>query len=655
MANLGNFSLILALLVSLYGAGATFFAGRKPKELSRLSKSGQRSLIASFGLISLAVFCLLGLLATRDLRVEYVASHVSRDLPLLYTLTAFWAGQAGSLLLWSWMVALTGLIGLLTLQRFFGLSIQVRLYTYHGILSVLSFFLALIVFVTSPFGLLPFTPAEGLGLNPQLQHPIMAIHPPTLYAGYIAATLPFALVLGMLLAKSDETGCLRAIRTFSLVSWGLLSVGNILGANWAYETLGWGGFWAWDPVENAGILPWFTLTAVLHTMLLQDRMGILKKWNLSLVVLSFGLTIFGTFLTRSGIISSVHAFVQNKTFTISFTVFLVGVLLYGFGLIALNRRRLSSEKSIESIPLLSRPSALLLTCLILIAITFSTLWGTLFPLVSEAIMGQKLSLDASFFNTINAPLAWGLLFILGAGFLVPPTGTPLKKGLPRFLGAILFGLALFGALRIALGIKTIEFFLSVSLLGFATAALMVYALSSSFRSTLSLRRLGALFIHFGLLLALLGIFGQYGHSKQEVSLQKGESVAIGQGLLRFEGLAFKQNGPWITVSSLLHLYKDGKFQASLIPSKTFLRNQEQPVTKVAVQSSAKEDFYAVLAGYDFAKQQGVFEIHHNPLIVFLWIGGGVMGLGCLMALFPGFAVNLPESSGLEKPAPLGKA
>jgi cytochrome c-type biogenesis protein CcmF len=383
-------------------------------------------------------------------------------------------------------------------------------------------------------------------------------------------------------------------------------------------------------------------------------MGILKKWNLSLVLLSFGLTIFGTFLTRSGIISSVHAFVQNKTFTVSFALFLLGALTYGFCLIAMNRRMLSSDKSIESIPLLSRPSTLLFTCLILIAMAFITLWGTIFPLVSEAIVGQKLSFNVSFYNTINAPLAWALMFILGAGFLLPAPNTPPKKGFPQFIGAIIFGLALSGVLRIALNIKAIEFFLGTSLAGFAMAALWVYTLSPNFRSAISPRRLGALFVHIGLLIALLGIFGQYGHDKQEVSLKKGDSVKIGQANLHFEGLTFKQNGPWITISSLLHLYEYGKFQASLIPSKTFLKNQEQPVTRVAIQSSPKGDFYAVLAGYDFSKQQGVFELHHNPLIVFLWIGGALMGLGCLLAIFPWVPAKSQEPSGF-KPATLGRS
>lgn len=644
MASLGSFALLLTLLVAFYGSVSAFMAAKNPKEKARLAKSATRTIVASFGLLSVASLCLIELLATKDLRVEYVASHVSKDLPFLYTMTAFWAGQAGSLLLWAWMVALMGVVSLLTFRKTFGLPINVSLYAYHAILGVLVFFLALVVFVTNPFTTLPFTPAEGLGLNAQLQHPIMAIHPPTLYLGYISATVPYALAVGMLLAKFDNPSAFRAIRTFCLGSWGLLGIGNLLGGNWAYETLGWGGFWAWDPVENAGLLPWLTLSALLHTLLLQARTGLLKKWNLFLVVFSFGLTIFGTFLTRSGIISSVHAFVQNKTFTISFTAFLFAVLVYGFGLIFLRRGLLKGEKNLESLPLLSRPSALVFTCVILVAMTFTTFWGTIFPLVSEAFIGQKLSLGAAFFNKINAPLAWALLFTLGAGLFLPPSPETLKRTLSSLFGPLIGGLVVGGLAWGIFGFRHLNQLVGMAFLGFALVGILKHALVSAFLGDLRIRRIGAILVHTGLVIALFGVFGQYGHTKQEVSLKKGESTSVGDNLLVFEGLAFKQDGPWVTISSLLHLYKNGTFVSSLVPSKTFLKNQEQPVTRVAIRSRPSGDVYAVLAGYDFQHQQGVFEVHDNPLIGFLWLGGTLMCLGGVLTLIP-LADKPPEFAG----------
>mgnify|MGYP005811390619 CR=1 FL=1 len=634
MPSLGSFAVLLALLVSLYGSISAFMAAKDSDKRTRLGKSAQRTILASFGLLSIASLCLIELLATKDLRVEYVASHVSKDLPIFYTLTAFWAGQAGSLLLWAWMIALMGVLSLLTFRKSFELPLNVSLYAYHVILAVLVFFLALVAFVTSPFALLPFTPAEGLGLNAQLQHPIMAIHPPTLYLGYISATVPYAIALGMLLAKSDDPRAYRAIRIFCLGSWGLLTVGNLLGANWAYETLGWGGFWAWDPVENAGLLPWLTLSALLHTMLLQSRTGLLKKWNLFLLVLSFGLTIFGTFLTRSGIISSVHAFVQNKTFTISFTAFLIASLAYGFGLIILRRGLLKAEKSLESVPLLSRPSALVFTCTILVAMMFTTFWGTVFPLVSGAFIGQKLSFGAAFFNKINAPLTWALLFTMGAGLFLPASPETFKRSLSTLLAPLVGGLVVGGLVGVAFGIQDLNFLIGTAFLGFSLIGLMKHALTSAFQGDLRVRRLGAILVHTGLLLALFGVFGQYGHTKQEVSLKKKESAKVGDKQLVFEGLAFKQNGPWITISSLLYLYKNGSFISSLVPSKTFLEKQEQPITRVAIRSRPSGDVYAVLAGYDFQHQQGVFEVHDNPLIGFLWLGGILMCIGGVFTLIP---------------------
>ncbi len=351
-------------------------------------------------------------LVTHDFNIEYVAAYTSRNLPPYYIVSAFWAGQKGSLLFWAMVLSLfASLAQLLTSRRYAHLMPYVA-----GVTSaVVAFFVSVMLFGSNPFERLAFTPADGRGLNPQLQNVGMVIHPPMLYLGYISITIPFAFAIAALLTRRLDTGWIQAIRKWTLVSWLFLSIGITLGMWWAYVELGWGGYWAWDPVENASLLPWLTMTAFLHSVMIQEKRGMLKRWNLGLIIGTFLLSIFGTFITRSGVIASVHSFTQSNV-GYFFLGFLVVAAVLSFTLLYTRWPQLEAEVQLES--MLSREAAFLFNNLLLVGIAFSVLWGTLFPILSEAVRGTKITVGPPFFNRVNVPLGLLLLALTGIGPLI---------------------------------------------------------------------------------------------------------------------------------------------------------------------------------------------------------------------------------------------
>ncbi len=405
MAEMGYIALLLALLVSAYSALASFLGARRGRD--ELWASGRNAAYASFALVSLAAAVLIFAIFNHDFRIEYVAAYTSRDMSPAYLLSAFWAGNEGSLLFWAWTLALLGSVVLLQNRR---RHRQLLPYVSMVVMVTQAFFLLLMVFVSNPFDTLAFTPAAGRGMNPMLENPGMLIHPPALLAGYAGLTIPFAFAIAALITGRLGDQWLRSIRTWTLVPWLLLGTGNILGSWWAYVELGWGGFWAWDPVENAGLLPWLTATAFLHSAMVQKRRGMLKVWNMVLIIVTFHLALFGTFITRSGIISSVHTFGVSALGPL-FLAFIGIGLAASIWLLVSRLGRLKSEGELDS--LASRESTFILNNLILVGATFAILLGTIFPMISEAVTGVKVTVGAAYFNRVTVPIFFLLILLMG--------------------------------------------------------------------------------------------------------------------------------------------------------------------------------------------------------------------------------------------------
>src|SRR5882762_5311201 len=411
MTLLGNLALWVALLVGIWGALAGFVGGLKDRP--DLARSARRAVFAMCGALLVAVVSLEWALFQHDFNVEYVAAYTSRNLPIFYTWSALYAGQKGSLLFWATVLSVFGSLALVLTPRHH----RELLPHVAGVVSlVAAFFVSVMLFgQANPFHRLPYTPVDGNGLNPQLQNPGMVFHPPMLYLGYISITIPFAFAIAALLSKRLDTDWLVAIRKWTLLSWLFLSIGICLGMWWAYVELGWGGYWAWDPVENASLLPWLTMSAFLHSVMIQEKRGMLKRWNFGLIIGTFLLSIFGTFITRSGVIASVHSFTQSNV-GYFFLAFLVVAAVLAFTLLYTRWGLLQAEVQLESV--LSREAAFLFNNLLLVGIAFSVLWGTLFPILSELVRGSKITVGPPFFNRVNIPLGLLLLGLTGVGPLI---------------------------------------------------------------------------------------------------------------------------------------------------------------------------------------------------------------------------------------------
>src|SRR6266704_3641747 len=410
MTVLGNLALWVAFLVGIWGALTGFAGGLLGR--ADLQQSARHAVFAMCAALVTAVFALEWALFQHDFNVEYVAAYTSRNLPIFYTWSALYAGQKGSLLFWASVLSLFGSLALTFTSRRHAPLLP---YVAGVVCAVAAFFVTVMLFAANPFARLAFTPLDGNGLNPQLQNPGMVFHPPMLYLGYISITIPYAFAMAALLSRRLDTDWLVAIRKWTLVSWLFLSIGLLLGMWWAYVELGWGGYWAWDPVENAALLPWLTMTAFLHSVMIQEKRGMLKKWNLALIIGSWLLSILGTFITRSGVISSVHSFTQSGV-GYFFLAFLVIAAVASFTLYARRLPLLEADTRLES--MVSREASFLFNNLLFVGIAFSVLFGTLFPILSEAVRGTKVTVGPPFFNLVNIPLGLALLLLTGIGPLI---------------------------------------------------------------------------------------------------------------------------------------------------------------------------------------------------------------------------------------------
>ncbi|MBW2154817.1 MAG: heme lyase CcmF/NrfE family subunit [Deltaproteobacteria bacterium] len=511
-------------------------------------------------------------------------------------------------------------------------------------MAVAFFFLLLVVFVANPFKTLNYTPQDGSGLNPMLQNPGMLFHPPALFLGYVGFTVPFAFSIAALITRRLGDTWIRTTRKWTLFSWFCLTAGNLLGMQWAYVELGWGGYWAWDPVENASFMPWLTATAYLHSVMIQEKRDMLKVWNIVLILSTFLLTIFGTFITRSGIIASVHSFVQSSLGWV-FLLFLAVVLAVSLVLLIYRLPELKSKNQLDS--LVSRESSFLYNNLLLVGIAFAVFWGTLFPIISEAVRGVKITVGPPYFNAVITPIALALLLLTGICPLIAWRRTSLKKAARKFLyptalsfvGAlVLLWSGIHSPMVLILYMLCIFVFVTL-IMEFANGTRTRHAMLNegyleAFWNlvTRNKRRYGGYIVHAGMVMAFAAIGGSAFNMEAQVTMKKGESFRIKEYTLRYDGLSTYPTANKQVIAATLTLFNQGHEKGILVPEKRLYKGQQQPTTDVAIYSTLKEDLYVILAGHD--RDTATFKILVNPLVSWLWVGGVVMALGTVVVMLP---------------------
>jgi cytochrome c-type biogenesis protein CcmF len=653
MTILGSIALWVAFLLGLWGALTGFLGGARGRY--DLITSSRHAAYAMCGALLLAVVALEVALFRHDFNVEYVAAYTSRNLPIFYTWSALYAGQKGSLLFWATVLSLFGALAqLLTAPRH-------RVYLpYVGAITsiVAAFFVSVMLFGgANPFQRLPYTPLDGGGLNPQLQNPGMVFHPPMLYLGYISITIPFAFAMAALLSKRLDVDWLVAIRKWTLLSWLFLSIGICLGMWWAYVELGWGGYWAWDPVENASFLPWLTMTAFLHSVMIQEKRGMLKKWNLALIIGSWLLSIFGTFITRSGVISSVHSFTQSNV-GYFFLVFLVVSGTLSFWLYSRRLPLLQAEATLES--MVSREASFLFNNLLLVGIAFSVLWGTLFPILSELVSGTKVTVGPPFFNQVNIPLGLALLAVTGIGPLIAWRRSSLPNVRRQFAVPAAAGVLTLLALLTA-GMRDGWAIAAISLGGFVFATIVqefargIAARHRQYHEAWPLafgrliarnrRRYGGYIVHTGIVILFIAFSGMAFKRETEATLRPGESVTLRSpygypytfthlGISQYDALNRQ------VTAATVEIARNGKRIGLLTTEKRQHVDAEgnptfQPSTEVGIRSDLREDLYVVLGGVVNGTEQAVYRFTINPLVWWVWYGGMIVALGGLIVMWPG--------------------
>jgi cytochrome c-type biogenesis protein CcmF len=647
----GSFSLLLALIAAAYAIVAGVLAIRTRNPL--LTKSARHAGIAVFLLVTLAVACLEYLFFTDNFSMAYVAEHSNRDLPAFYKFAALWAGQEGSLLFWSW---------LLSIYAFFALFLNRKkhpeLMPYVGVVlaCIQLFFLTLNNFVASPFQILGHAgaggaltvaaQADGRGLTPLLQYSEMVIHPPMLYLGYTGFSVPFAFAMAALLGRYPGEKWIHITRRWTMVAWGFQTIGILLGAHWAYAVLGWGGYWAWDPVENASLLPWITGTAFLHSVMMQEKRGMMKVWNIWLVFTTFMLCILGTLLTRSGVVSSIHAFAQSSigTWFITFLAVTFVACLLAFWK---NRDYLRSDNQLDS--LVSRESSFLFNNLILLAACFAVLWGTLFPVFSEWVQGTKISVGPPFFNKVNVPIALFLLFLTGVGPLLAWRKTSLD-GLRRNFAWPMVGGLLAGAIAFAAGWRQFYPLVCVILSVFVVLTIVAEfwrgARVISQRSGLNIlaaigqltmrntRRYGGYVVHFGMVLVFIGIAGSAFNRDVQQDMPPGAHMKLGPYDIVSQNFDQVQTPNYQSERATLEVFRNGKSQMILYPERRFFFASQITQTLVGIQSTPLRDIYLVYDGRNPETNKPQVHGYLNPLVKCIWFGGIVVVLGTILALIP---------------------
>ncbi len=648
MPELGRAALILCLGLSLYATVAGSLAARERRR--RLAVSAQNALVAAFGAAAVAAAILLTALARHDFSFTYVAEHTSRQLPTLYTLTAFWGGQEGSLLLW-----LLVLLGYSAAAVYFNriATREVIAWVVPTLGLVASFFALLLVAVASPFQT-QAAPADGLGLNPSLQNPYMAIHPPMLYLGYVGLTVPFAFAMGALLSGRTDERWIVATRRWTLAAWTFLGVGQLLGAHWAYVEVGWGGYYAWDPVENAALMPWLAATAFLHSVMVQEKKGMMKVWNMLLVILAFCLSLFGTFLTRSGIINSIHSFTQSS----------IGPWFLGFiclvttaSLLMVFRRLpvLRAKTKLESV--VSREATFLYNNLLLVALCLTILWGVCYPLITEAVRGESVTVGRPYYDFFLRVFGLPLLLLMGIGPLIAwrrASWSSVRRilGIPAAaalaIGGLLAGLGAGSSLPGLFAYSFSAFVMASILLEFVRGTIARQAVAgggyaSAFVELVARnrRRYGGYVVHAAVVFLAIGIAGSSAYATTyetgTTALRPGDSVRVAGDTYVYRQLISRSDvGNHSELRACFDVYRGSSYQGRQCPGQNFYFREQQTSSEMSISSSwlTGEDRDMILGGVT-KTGNGVFvKILVKPLINLIWLAGFVFVVGCVITLWP---------------------
>ncbi len=663
LANFGFGVLALSFLVSLYGIFAAIYGAR----LNRAAwvESARSAMLLTFPLITLVVAVMEYMLITNMYQLEFVYNVTSNSMPLYLKMTALWGGQAGSLIFWSWLLA--AFATAVTLRKwerdreFLPWVIVVALVT-------LAFFIGLSLFIENPFnrfwtladgteaslmfppaGATAIFPDDGRGLNPLLRHPGMIIHPPMLYLGFVSFVIPFAFAFAALMTGRSDDRWIRLTRRWTLVAWLFLSLGLVLGSRWAYDVLGWGGYWGWDPVEISAFMPWLSGTAFLHSVMIQEKRGLFKRWNMILIIVTYSLVIFGTFLTRSGVLSSVHAFAQSAIGPLFFT-FIGVTFLISLGMLLTRWNTLSSEDQMTST--LSRESLFLVNNLLFMGILVVCFWGVIYPIISELFTGQKVTVGPPFYESATGPLFAGLLFLMGVAPLSAWGHSTWKTYGRAIWKPFLVSLVVL-ALVIVSGITSPWALLAFWLCAFTVAITLyeygraVWARHRATQENIALalwrlagrnrRRYGGYIIHIGVILMALGVIGiEMFQTETQGSIPVGGKLSLGNYTITYKNLdEWDTNDGRDVARAVVSVTKNGQPMGELYPRRDFYYESQQPMTIPGVRSTMEDDLYVLLVDWQPISSEGAtFKVYHNPLVNWLWVGGIIFILGTLVAAWP---------------------
>jgi cytochrome c-type biogenesis protein CcmF len=645
MATLGYYLLLAAFVVSAYAAAMSVAGARRRS--TALIESGVGAFYLVAAIMAAASAIIVHAFVVGDYSIKYVQRYSDSIQPLFYKLTSYWGGLDGSIMFWVFMLSLAGSVAVYVNRE---RQRELIPYVVATIATVQMFFLFLMVVHNNPFSTyITENPTDGNGLSPLLQNFYMVIHPPTMYLGFVGCTIPFAFGMAALITGHLDDSWLRATRRWTMISWLFLTIGLMLGMLWAYEELGWGGYWFWDPVENAAVLPWFTATAFLHSVMVQERRGMLRVWNLSLVILTFFLTIFGTFLTRSGVVQSVHAFGEDPELAAMFTGFMVVLLVFSFGFVIYRLPLLKARHELDS--WMSREAAFLANNWILLFSAFFVLFATMFPTLSEAVRGERITVGAPFFNRWMLPIGLALLLLTGVGPLLAWRKSTILNLRDSFLFPVGLGLAV-GATVVAFGVRVWSAGLCFAFSGFVIGTILQEFWRGArvrqggtgtdlFTAVVGLvgrnkRRYGGYVVHVGVVLIFLGFAGSNAFKQEETGeLRPGQTMTVGDYTVRFEALKVTDDGQKQMVTAHMTVIRDGNEITKLYPARwSYRKHEDEPTSEVSIYRTVAEDLYIAMPTYNAAEQIAQVRVTVNPLINWLWLGFGVAAIGTVITLLP---------------------
>ena len=642
-ATLGHSCILLALVLAIWGIAAPILHARTG--IQAFQASARYAIAGQFVLVTTAAGALIYALVATDFSIRYVALNTTLNTPVYYRVTGLWGALEGSLLLWEWILII---FSALVAWRYRKRMQEFMPWVLMVFAIVSAFFLAVIAFASNPFETMFPVPLDGRGLNPLLEDANMLSHPPLLYTGFVGLTVPFAFAMAALIRGKLDQSWIVATRHWTITAWFFLTLGNIVGAWWSYHVLGWGGYWAWDPVENAAFMPWLPATAFLHSVQVQERRGMLKTWNVLLIIIAFSLTIFGTFLTRSGILSSIHAFSAGPV-GFYFLGFLAFVLISSLGLLAWRSDQLRGQPELDSV--VSRESAFVLNNVVFVSALFAIFLGTVFPLLSQAVVGVQVSVGAPYFNSVMAPLFLLLVFLMGVGPLIAwrraswdnlkrnftwPTAASLAVAVGLFAGGIRSFFLLLGFTLCAFAVSTMVFdtFLSLRARRRQAGEGPLRGLGTLIQR--NQRRYGGFVVHLGVVLIVLGIAGSMAYSiEREATLNVGETLTAGSYRVAFEGLRGSEQPTHYRMEGAFQVSQNGRALGRLSPTLKFFPTQDAPIGRAVFRSTLKEDLYLILSGFsDVGRNQATLKVLIRPLVMWIWLGGLVIALGTLMTILP---------------------